>query len=154
MTGFWFIPKPAISCIKKFLSVLAVFVCFCRFARSFPLCILFRVPLGTKKQPEKHGNYNIYSNGQSQKFFNVMTGFWLTQKIAISCFVKFFVCFCALWPICPILPFFYTSADITGDNKQPGKSGNQKYIFKRLVTKIFQCDDGVLVDTKSCYLMH
>jgi len=71
---------------------------------------------GGKKQPEKSGNYNKYSSGYSQKFFNMMTsGF---SKMAV--FARFF----PIWRIWPFLPVLYTSSGTTGDNKQPEKSGN------------------------------
>ena len=127
MTWFWLILKPAISCIEKFLCHFVHFYPIWPICPFLPVLYITSGTTGDNKQSGNPGNYNIYSNGQSQKFLNVMTWFWLIPKHAISCIEKFLcvlVRFCAFWQICPFLPVLNTSSETTGDNKQPGKSDN------------------------------
>ena len=98
-------------CVLADLAVLARFVHFLGYHWG-------------QKQPGKSGNYNIYSNGYSQKFFNVMTRFWLIPKPAISCIEKFLCVFVRFGRFSRLCPFWTFSSCTTWDNKQPGKSWN------------------------------
>ena len=104
MTGFWLIPKPVISCIEKFLFVFSkycVFVLFCPIWLILPFLPFLYNSSGTtwdNKQQGKSGNYNKYSNGQSQKFLNVMKiGF---SKMAV--FALRLGRFCNSFPFCTL----------------------------------------------------
>ena len=53
----------AISCIEKFLCVFVRFCPSCAFCAFLPALYTSSATTGDNKQPEKSGNYNIYSNG-------------------------------------------------------------------------------------------